>query len=426
MEHNTRRIILNVQGCRFETFQATLDEFPDTLLGSEEKRSRFYDPLRDEYFFERDKYAFDSILFYYQSRGILSCPSTISQNTFDEELKFYEIRPKEPEQQETRVSVMPLKKWQRKMWKLLEYPESSKQAAFFSKLSMLVIVLSVVAFCAETLDKASTRSSISSSLLNNTNNETAKIDQSQMNMKRSRVWFIIDTCIIIWFSMEYLSRLASSPDKVKFIRSMLAIIDLLAIIPYFLSLILGDSFAPAFSFTIMRVFRLLRVVRLLKLTRYVAALRILGQTVQSCQEQLTALMFLILISVILFSSAIFYIEKEANPDNFSSIPASFWWTIITMTTVGYGDMTPQTPQGRVVGALCAVFGVVVMVCLPSPVFISSFNEIYVRYITTLKKNQKNTSKESSSETWTKWRKALTPSKMMIVTRQKPNTINDKT
>lgn len=426
MEHNTRRIILNVQGCRFETFQATLDEFPDTLLGSEEKRSRFYDPLRDEYFFERDKYAFDSILFYYQSRGILSCPSTISQNTFDEELKFYEIRPKEPEQQETRVSVMPLKKWQRKMWKLLEYPESSKQAAFFSKLSMLVIVLSVVAFCAETLDKASTRSSISSSLLNNTNNETAKIDQSQMNMKRSRVWFIIDTCIIIWFSMEYLSRLASSPDKVKFIRSMLAIIDLLAIIPYFLSLILGDSFAPAFSFTIMRVFRLLRVVRLLKLTRYVAALRILGQTVQSCQEQLTALMFLILISVILFSSAIFYIEKEANPNNFSSIPASFWWTIITMTTVGYGDMTPQTPQGRVVGALCAVFGVVVMVCLPSPVFISSFNEIYVRYITTLKKNQKNTSKESSSETWTKWRKALTPSKMMIVTRQKPNTINDKT
>lgn len=426
MEHNTRRIILNVQGCRFETFQATLDEFPDTLLGSEEKRSRFYDPLQDEYFFERDKYAFDSILFYYQSRGILSCPSTISQNTFDEELKFYEIRPKEPEQQETRVSVMPLKKWQRKMWKLLEYPESSKQAAFFSKLSMLVIVLSVVAFCAETLDKASTRSSISSSLLNNTNNETAKIDQSQMNMKRSRVWFIIDTCIIIWFSMEYLSRLASSPDKVKFIRSMLAIIDLLAIIPYFLSLILGDSFAPAFSFTIMRVFRLLRVVRLLKLTRYVAALRILGQTVQSCQEQLTALMFLILISVILFSSAIFYIEKEANPDNFSSIPASFWWTIITMTTVGYGDMTPQTPQGRVVGALCAVFGVVVMVCLPSPVFISSFNEIYVRYITTLKKNQKNTSKESSSETWTKWRKALTPSKMMIVTRQKPNTINDKT
>lgn len=426
MEHNTRRIILNVQGCRFETFQATLDEFPDTLLGSEEKRSRFYDPLRDEYFFERDKYAFDSILFYYQSRGILSCPPTISQNTFDEELKFYEIRPKEPEQQETRVSVMPLKKWQRKMWKLLEYPESSKQAAFFSKLSMLVIVLSVIAFCAETLDKASTRSSISSSLLNNTNNETAKIDQSQMNMKRSRVWFIIDTCIIIWFSMEYLSRLASSPDKVKFIRSMLAIIDLLAIIPYFLSLILGDSFAPAFSFTIMRVFRLLRVVRLLKLTRYVAALRILGQTVQSCQEQLTALMFLILISVILFSSAIFYIEKEANPENFSSIPASFWWTIITMTTVGYGDMTPQTPQGRVVGAVCAVFGVVVMVCLPSPVFISSFNEIYVRYITTLKKNQKNTSKESSSETWTKWRKALTPSKMMIVTRQKPNTINDKT
>ena len=108
----------------------------------------------------------------------------------------------------------------------------------------------------------------------------------------------------------------------------------------------------------MRIFRLLRVVRLLKLTRYVAALRILGNTVISCQEQLIALIFLILISVILFSSSIYYIEKEANPEQFSSIPASFWWTIITMTTVGYGDMAPVTPLGRLVGqfALCLECG----------------------------------------------------------------------
>lgn len=382
---NRKRIKLNIRGCRFETFQTTLEEFPDTLLGSEEKRRRFYDPRTDEYYLERDKYAFDAILFYYQSRGILSRPSTISANDFDEELKFYEIVGcQAPEQGEMRSEDrMPAKKWQRTLWQILEYPESSKQADLFSKLSMAVIVFSIVVFCVETMDVGK-----SLSLPNVTNNTSVleAVGNKKMS-KRPRLWFLIDTCIITWFCAEYVARLVSAPDKVKFIFSYLAVIDVAAIIPYFLSLILGESYAPALSFTIMRIFRLFRVVRLLKLTRYVAALRILGNTVNSCQEQLLALLFLILISVILFSSSIYYIENAKNSEQFCSIPASFWWTIITMTTVGYGDMAPITPLGRLVGTFCAVFGVVVMVCLPSPVFISSFNEIYLQYVSTLKKNE---------------------------------------
>ncbi|XP_068736744.1 shaker-related potassium channel tsha2-like [Montipora capricornis] len=384
LTENKKRIRLNIRGCRYETFQATLDEFPDTLLGSEEKRRRFYDPFKDEYYIERDKCAFDAILFYYQSRGILSRPSTISANVFDEELKFYEIPTHQTAEQEMKAEErMPVKAWQRKLWGILEYPESSKQAALFSKLSMVVIVFSIVVFCAETMDVAR-----SLSLPNATNNASVlELVGDKAVSKRPRLWFIIDTCIIFWFCAEYISRLVSAPDKIGFIFSSLALIDLAAIIPYFLSLILGEGYAPTFSFTILRIFRLLRVVRLLKLTRYVAALRILGNTLHTCQEQLLALLFLIIISVILFSSSIYYIENEANSEQFCSIPASFWWTIITMTTVGYGDMAPITPLGRIVGTFCAVFGVVVMVCLPSPVFISSFNEIYLQYVSTLKKNE---------------------------------------
>ena len=389
MTENGRRITLNVQGCRYETFQETLEEFPETLLGSPEKRKRFYDPLRDEYYFERDKCAFDAILFYYQSRGILSRPPTLPANAFDEELRFYEIKTAKPVEREEKVIYMPERDWQRKLWELLEYPESSKQAALFSKLSMAVIILSVVVFCVETLysNNATVRAVRSLSIHNNTKNESSVSQGEGRNLKRPRVWFVIDTCIIIWFSSEYAARLVSSPEKIKFILSALALIDLAAIIPYFLALLLGNTYAPAFSFTVMRIFRLLRVVRLLKLTRYVAALRILGYTVRSCQEQLTALFFLISISVILFSSTIFYIENKENSEDFCSIPASFWWTIITMTTVGYGDVTPMTPLGKIMGALCAIFGVVVMVCLPSPVFISSFNEIYMQHIGEMKKNQ---------------------------------------
>lgn len=416
LKKSGRRITINIRGCRFETFQETLAEFPETLLGSEEKRNRFYDPQRDEYYFETDKCAFDAILFYYQSRGILSRPPTIPANAFDEELKFYGIKPDEPVEQEEQVPVMPARVWQRKLWELLEYPESSTQAALFSKLSMAVIVLSIVVFCVETLDIASTKAVKSLSFHNNTNNESV-VDREETDkaQKRPTVWFIIDTCIIVWFSSEYAARLVSSPEKIKFIMSTLALIDLTAIIPYFLTLLLGDDYAPASSFTIMRVFRLLRVIRLLKLTRYVAALRILGYTVQSCKEQLTALIFLILISVVMFSSTIYFIENKENSEQFYSIPASFWWTIITMTTVGYGDMTPITPLGRLVGAFCAVFGVVVMVCLPSPVFISSFNEIYMRHIgQTIKKSERKTAGDASLKEKRAWRSALNPSKILLI------------
>lgn len=416
MKESGRRITLNVRGCRYETFQETLEEFPETLLGSEEKRRRFYDPLQDEYFLERDKCAFDAILFYYQSRGILSRPATVPANAFDEELKFYEIRKEKPvSEQEGKMNVMPDREWQRKMWQLLEYPESSRQAALFAKLSMVVIVLSIVVFCVETLDMASTIAVKSLSSRNNTNNNTLMERERDKLQKRPRVWFVIDTCIIVWFTFEYAARLVSAPEKIKFVMSTLALIDLTAIIPYFLTLFLGDDYAPAFSFTIMRIFRLLRVIRLLKLTRYVAALKILGYTVRSCQEQLTALIFLILISVVLFSSTIYYLENKDNSEQFDSIPASLWWAIVTMTTVGYGDMAPVTPFGRIVGALCAIFGVVVMVCLPSPVFISSFNDIYMRHIGQLRKKSKQIDADDSSLKVKKnWRSAIKPSNILLI------------
>lgn len=415
MKESGRRITLNVRGCRYETFQETLEEFPETLLGSEEKRRRFYDPLQDEYYLERDKCAFDAILFYYQSRGILSRPATVPANAFDEELKFYEIRKEKPAEQEGKMNVMPDREWQRKVWQLLEYPESSRQAALFAKLSMAVIVLSIVVFCVETLDMASTIAVKSLSSHNNTNNKTLMERERDKHQKRPRVWFVIDTCIIVWFTFEYAARLVSAPEKIKFVMSTLALIDLTAIIPYFLTLFLGNDYAPAFSFTIMRIFRLLRVIRLLKLTRYVAALKILGYTVRSCQEQLTALIFLILISVVLFSSTIYYLENKENSEQFDSIPASLWWAIVTMTTVGYGDMAPVTPFGRIVGALCAIFGVVVMVCLPSPVFISSFNDIYMRHIGQLRKKSKQIDADDSSLKVKKnWRSAIKPSNILLI------------
>ncbi|EDO36643.1 predicted protein [Nematostella vectensis] len=373
-----RRIVLNIRGERFETFERTLEQFPETLLGSENRRMPYFRPDLREYYFDRDKVSFDAILFYYQSNGILARPESVSEAVFEKELEFYDIhieKEESPDKKSHNIEDLPKMKWQRKMWLFFDKPNSSRYATWFANMSMLVIIFSIVTFCVETLDvDAYARFDKSTHSQNSTANALGSKSSKPL------LWFVIDTCIITWFTSEYIARLISAPHKLKFVFSTLALIDLIAIIPYFISLGLDADQTHAITFTVLRIFRLLRVIRLLKLTRYVAALRILGYTIQSCQDQLTALMFLLLISIILFSSLMYYLENEENPTEFYSIPAAFWWCIITMTTVGYGDTCPRTPFGRLVGACCAVFGVIVMVCLPTPVFILHFNNIYCRFL----------------------------------------------
>ena len=390
MDDFARRVTLNIRGCRFQTLEKTLSKFPDTLLGCAGKRQEYYDSVRDEYYFDRDKFAFDAILFYYQSKGrILRRPETVPPEVFDEELKFYQICHVGSSQEET-PKELPKKAWQKKLWVFLEEPQSSRKATWLANVSMLVIVASVVVFCVETLFIPSDNNS------NKTASSTSRQLQSTAFKVRPEIWFVLDTFITVWFSLEYMARLISAPRTLPFVFSTLGIIDLAAIVPYFISLGMGTNYTQFISFTALRIFRLLRVIRLLKLTRYVAALRILGQTIRSCQDQLTALMFLFMISIILSSSCIYFVERKLNPEQFSSIPAAFWWSIITMTTVGYGDMVPITPLGKLVGAVCAVFGVVVMLCLPTPVFISHFNDIYYRHTSTIRRARQRTAAAEES------------------------------
>ncbi|TSP79443.1 Potassium voltage-gated channel subfamily A member 3 [Bagarius yarrelli] len=380
------RVVINISGMRFETQLKTLAQFPQTLLGDPKKRMRYFDPLRNEYFFDRNRPSFDAILYYYQSGGRIRRPVNVPIDIFSEEIRFYELGEEAMEKfredegfikEEERP--LPAREFQRQVWLLFEYPESSGAARAIAIVSVLVILISIVIFCLETLpefrEDDSREPAVTANMLNSTNTTAPPSPFSDP-------FFVVETLCIIWFSFELLVRFFACPSKATFSKNIMNIIDIVAIIPYFITL--GTELAErqgngqqAMSLAILRVIRLVRVFRIFKLSRHSKGLQILGQTLKASMRELGLLIFFLFIGVILFSSAVYFAEADDPDSGFNSIPDAFWWAVVTMTTVGYGDMHPVTIGGKIVGSLCAIAGVLT-IALPVPVIVSNFNYFYHR------------------------------------------------
>ncbi|XP_040193334.1 potassium voltage-gated channel subfamily A member 3-like [Rana temporaria] len=380
------RVVINISGLRFETQLKTLAQFPDTLLGDPKKRMRYFDPLRNEYFFDRNRPSFDAILYYYQSGGRIRRPVNVPIDIFSEEIRFYELGEEAMEKfredegfirEEERP--LPSNDFQRQVWLLFEYPESSGPARGIAIVSVLVILISIVIFCLETLPEFRDDKEYNGPpVLPHGHNSTGPFLSSSF----TDPFFVVETLCIIWFSFELLVRFFACPSKATFSKNIMNIIDIVAIIPYFITL--GTELAErqgngqqAMSLAILRVIRLVRVFRIFKLSRHSKGLQILGQTLKASMRELGLLIFFLFIGVILFSSAVYFAEADDPSSGFSSIPDAFWWAVVTMTTVGYGDMHPITIGGKIVGSLCAIAGVLT-IALPVPVIVSNFNYFYHR------------------------------------------------
>lgn len=238
----------------------------------------------------------------------------------------------------------------RRLYLILEPSEKGgPMERVFEILLVSIIILNIAAICIESIP--------------------------EMEVKYRSLFRDFEIFSIIFFTVEYVARLyavrenpryADAFGRLRYAGSTLAIIDLLSFLPFYL------TFVADFRF--LRIFRLMALFRIFKIARYLHALNIFKQVLRERREQLVLSLIFLLFVLTIISFVMYYAENEAQPLKFSSIPATMWWGVETLTTVGYGDLVPITPLGKFLGGIFAVAGVGLL-ALPAGILSSGFFEL---------------------------------------------------
>jgi voltage-gated potassium channel len=225
---------------------------------------------------------------------------------------------------------------------------SDPVAEFFDSFLVALILLNVAAFAAETVPSLRARYSI----------------WFEVFEVFSVMVFTIEYAVRIWTAVEvpFLRRRPPWQARLDWARRPYLVIDLLAILPFYLAQLIAID---------LRVLRVLRLLRFLKLSRYSPALHTLIRVLNNERRALSAAGLLLMAAVLFASTGIYFLEQEAQPDKFGSVPESAWWAIATLTTVGYGDVVPITPLGRLFGGIVMVCGLCIL-ALPVAIIATGF------------------------------------------------------
>lgn len=184
------------------------------------------------------------------------------------------------------------------------------------------------------------------------------------------IW--LEHFLCAWFTVEFIIRLIFCPNKLLFVKGIMNWIDLLSLVPFYGKILFKENSPLGF----LRFFRLFRIFHAYRLFTFTSGLQIIVKSLVASSRELFLLVIILLLPVAIFASILYEIENDyTGQKHFKNIPESIWWAIITMTTVGYGDMTPLSVPGRIVGGICALCGVLI-VALPVTVIGNNFNTYY--------------------------------------------------
>ena len=201
-----------------------------------------------------------------------------------------------------------------------------------------------------------------------------------VQLRFSTAFWAFEIFSVAVFSVEYAARIWSCTadpryrqpivGRLRYVSSFFGVVDFLAILPFYITLALPAS---ALDLRILRVLRLLRFARVLKLGRYSDSIGRMKRVIAARRGDLGVALALVVVMLILASSAIYIIEVESQPDVFTSIPAAMWWGISALTTVGYGDMAPVTPLGKFLGGVIQLLGIAIF-ALPAGIIAAGSEE----------------------------------------------------
>ncbi len=245
----------------------------------------------------------------------------------------------------------------KRTWEIVEQAKDGDKASrLFDSCLFLLIILNVVMLILETVDS--------------------------LAEQYGTLFFAVEAFSIVLFTIEYIVRhwCCTADEEFKHpikgrIRHALrgtSIIDLLAIVPFYLPILFGVA-----DFRFFRIFRLFRILRVFKLGRYSHAMLMISRVFSKRKEEIFITSSTLVILVIFSAALMYFVEHDAQPEAFASIPDTIWWSIVTLTTVGYGDVYPITALGRLCAGIIAALGIG-MVALPTGIISSGFVEEFDR------------------------------------------------
>lgn len=203
------------------------------------------------------------------------------------------------------------------------------------------------------------------------------------DFKQLNIWmFILNSITILWFTVDIILRLITWPKFLDYWKDYMNLLDIVSVLPFYIEMAQWGNHNPGDSYDFLRALRLIRVVRVFKFVRHSESMMVILKAVVKARDELLVLFVSIFLFVITFGSIMFYLEQFAEVDeavhgsgpntHFSSILMSCWWVLVSVTTVGFGDMYPVTTAGKFAGSIVLCLGIICL-ALPMTIIVTKFS-----------------------------------------------------